>query len=137
MFSLESKVLIVDDMMTMRRIVKKALTTIGFTQVTDAKDGQQAWELLQEGDFDIVVSDWNMPKMTGLDLLKKVRADEKYSKIPFVLLTAEADESQTAEAKEAGVDNYIIKPFSADILKERLAETYDVVKDRIATQEAA
>lgn len=132
MFQLDSKILIADDMMTMRRIVKKALTSFGFTNIQDAKDGEEAWGHLQEGDYDLVISDWNMPKMTGLELLKRVRADEKYAKVPFVLLTAEADASQTAEAKEEGVDNYIIKPFSPDTLKQKLEETFGVVQGRLA-----
>ena len=132
MFAPDTKVLIIDDMMTMRRLVKKALTSLGFSDITDAKDGAEAWNKLQEGSFQLIISDWNMPNLTGLELLRKVRADEKFAKLPFILLTAEADESQTVEANEAGVDNYIIKPFSADILKEKLTETYGQVQGRLA-----
>lgn len=133
MFSFESKILIADDMMTMRRIVKKSLMAIGFTHIQDAKNGQEAWEHLQNGDYDIIISDWNMPELSGLGLLKKVRADSKYAKIPFLLLTAEADDSQMKEANEAGVDTYVIKPFSVEVLKTKLEETFANVSERLAS----
>ena len=132
MFSTESKILIADDMMVMRRIVKKSLNQMGFNSVQDSKDGEEAWNRLMEESYDLIISDWNMPKMTGLELLKKVRGHEKYGKIPFILLTAEADEAQVAEAQKEGVDAYIKKPFSPEILKEKLEATHEEVKGRLA-----
>ncbi len=125
MFDLNIKILIVDDMSTMRRLVKKACNTIGFSNIEEAEDGQKAWEKFQAaGDFQLVISDWNMPNCTGLEFLKKVRADSKLKKTPFVLLTAEAEASQIAEAIQVGVSNYIVKPFTVEMLKQKLEQTH-------------
>ncbi|MCB0411633.1 MAG: response regulator [Bdellovibrionales bacterium] len=123
MFKLDSKVLVVDDMMTMRKLVKKACADIGFKDVTEAPDGAQAWQMLQTGNYDFVISDWNMPNLTGLELLKKVRGDAKLGKMPFILLTAEAELNQIKEAMTAGVSNYVVKPFTPDILRQKLEQT--------------
>ncbi len=121
MFPNSTKVLVVDDMMTMRKLVRKCLTDLGFTSVEEAADGQLAWAKLNETpDFGLIVSDWNMPNCTGLELLKKVRADSKLKALPFVLLTAEGEAQQVKEAVGAGVDGYILKPFTAENLKEKL-----------------
>ncbi|HMN68509.1 MAG TPA: response regulator, partial [Bdellovibrionales bacterium] len=113
MFDAKTKILIVDDMSTMRRLVKKACVGLGFSNIEEAEDGQKAWEKLQAaGDFQLIISDWNMPNCTGLEFLKKVRADSKFKKMPFVLLTAEAEASQMAEAIQLGVSNYIVKPLT-------------------------
>ena len=122
MFDASTKILIVDDMMTMRKVVIKACKSLGFTDFTEAKDGLDAWKKLSESPepIQLIISDWNMPNSSGLDFLKKIRADAKFAKLPFVLLTAESEASQVKEAIMAGVDNYITKPFSADVLKERL-----------------
>lgn len=126
MFDLETRVLVVDDMNTMRKIVTKSLKTIGFKDFISAADGELAWEELCNSDVPVglVVSDWNMPNLSGLDFLKRVRADDRFKELPFVLLTAESETDQVREAVAAGVDNYIIKPFSADTLKKKLEEAY-------------
>ncbi|RMD86313.1 MAG: response regulator [Candidatus Dadabacteria bacterium] len=114
------RILVVDDFSTMRRIVKSCLRQLGFSNVAEAEDGEVAWAKLKEEDFDFIISDWNMPKMMGIDLLKQVRADEKYSKVPFLMVTAEAQKDNVLEAAKAGVSNYIIKPFTADILQQKM-----------------
>lgn len=125
MFSPESKILIVDDMMTMRKLVKKALDTMGFKNVEEAEDGQKAWEKLQGSpDTALVISDWNMPNCTGLEFLKRVRTDSRFKKLPFILLTAEAEAHQVTEAIQAGVSNYCVKPFTPDSLKQKIEQTY-------------
>lgn len=126
MFDLKTRVLIIDDMMTMRKIVGKACKEIGFTDITEAGDGVKGWEALQAANPDIglVISDWNMPNCTGIDLLRRVRADSRYKKVAFVLLTAESEGHQVAEAVKAGVDNYIVKPFTTELLKTKLEDTY-------------
>lgn len=122
MFDLKSRLLIVDDMLTMRKLVSKACREIGFTDITEAADGNLAWTALTAANppINLVISDWNMPNCSGLDFLKKVRADSKLMKLPFVLLTAEAEVSQVKEAVAAGVTNYIVKPFTANTLREKL-----------------
>lgn len=125
MFDPKIKILIVDDMSTMRRLVKKACNNIGFSNIEEAEDGQKAWEKLQAaGDFQLVISDWNMPICTGLEFLKKVRADSDLKRIPFILLTAEAEATQIAEAIQLGVSNYIVKPFTVETLKQKLEQTH-------------
>lgn len=126
LFDLGIRVLVVDDMKTMRRIVSKALNSIGFSDLIDASDGALAWEALQnsEKEVGLVVSDWNMPNCTGLDFLKRVRTDSKYGNVPFLLLTGESDAEHVKLAVLAGVDNYVIKPFSAETLRKKLEETY-------------
>ncbi len=125
MFDSNIKILIVDDMSTMRRLVKKACNTIGFSNIEEAEDGQKAWDkFLAAGDFQLIISDWNMPNCTGLEFLKKVRSDSKFKKTPFVLLTAEAEATQIAEAIKLGVSNYIVKPFTVEMLKQKLEQTH-------------
>lgn len=124
MFDLKTKVLIVDDMLTMRKIVTKVMRGIGFTDIVEAQDGNEAWEKIQRGDIGLVISDWNMPNCTGLEFLKRVRADEKLSKTPFILVTAEAEQSQVAEAIKSGVDQYVVKPFSQDSLIVKLESAH-------------
>ncbi len=119
------RILVVDDMLTMRKLVKKCLLDFGFTQISEADDGETAWPLISEAadsgsPFRLIVSDWNMPKLKGIDLLRKVRAGDKTKAIPFVLLTAEAEQHQVAEAVSAGVSNYITKPFTPALLKEKV-----------------
>ena len=117
---LSIKILVVDDFATMRRIVKNVLKQIGFTNITEADDGITALEQLKTSSFDLIVSDWNMPKMTGLDLLKTVRGMDEYKTIPFLMVTAEAQKQNVVEAVQAGVSNYVVKPFTADQLTEKL-----------------
>ena len=129
MFDLKSRVLVIDDMMTMRKIVIKNLKDLGFTDITEAADGNLAWGALNAASppIQLVISDWNMPNCSGLDLLKKVRGDAKFAKLPFVMLTAEAEAAQVKEALVAGVTNYIIKPFTADTLKLKLEQSHKKV----------
>jgi two-component system, chemotaxis family, chemotaxis protein CheY len=112
--------LVVDDFSTMRRIVKNLLNDLGYTNVAEADDGNTALPMLQTGGFDFLVTDWNMPGMPGLDLLKAVRADPKLAKMPVLMLTAEAKREQIIEAAQAGVNGYVIKPFTAITLKEKI-----------------
>jgi two-component system, chemotaxis family, chemotaxis protein CheY len=132
MFDSTTRVLVVDDMMTMRKIVAKACKDIGFTDILEAADGQKAWEALQAStpQVGLVISDWNMPNCTGLDLLKRVRSDSRFSKVPFVLLTAESEGHQVAEAVKSGVDSYIVKPFTPDLLQKKLEETHKRTANR-------
>lgn len=118
------KMLIVDDFSTMRRIVKNLLNDLGYTNTTEADDGKSAWPLLQAGGFDFVVTDWNMPGMTGIDLLKAIRGDAKLAKLPVLMVTAEAQRDQIIEAAKAGVNGYIIKPFTAVTLKEKIDKIF-------------
>lgn len=112
--------LVVDDFSTMRRIIKNLLHDLGYANVTEADDGNTALPLLKEGNFDFLITDWNMPGMPGLDLLKHVRADARLGKMPVLMLTAEAKREQIVEAAQAGVSGYVIKPFTAAILKEKI-----------------
>jgi two-component system chemotaxis response regulator CheY len=114
------KFLVVDDFSTMRRIVKNLLHDLGYPNVTEADDGKTALPMLQAGGFDFLISDWNMPGMSGLDLIKAVRSDAKLAKMPVLMLTAEAKREQIIEAAQAGVNGYVIKPFTAETLKEKL-----------------
>ena len=114
------KILVVDDFSTMRRIVKNCLQEIGYTDITEADDGNTALPMLQGGSFDFLITDWNMPGMPGLDLLKAVRADARLAKMPVLMLTAEAKREQIIEAAQAGVSGYVIKPFTAATLKEKI-----------------
>jgi two-component system, chemotaxis family, chemotaxis protein CheY len=118
--SKEMKFLVVDDFSTMRRIVKNLLHDLGYPNVTEADDGKTALPMLQGGGFDFLISDWNMPGMSGLDLIKAVRSDAKLAKLPVLMLTAEAKREQIIEAAQAGVNGYVIKPFTAETLKEKL-----------------
>ncbi len=114
------KYLVVDDFSTMRRIVKNLLQELGYQNVQEADDGKTAWPMLQTGNFDFVITDWNMPLMPGLDLLKAIRADEKLKSLPVLMVTAEAKREQIVEAVQAGVSGYVVKPFTAEILKQKL-----------------
>jgi two-component system chemotaxis response regulator CheY len=118
--SKDMKFLVVDDFSTMRRIIKNLLHDLGYPNVTEADDGKTALPMLQAGSFDFLISDWNMPGMSGLDLIKAVRSDAKLAKMPVLMLTAEAKREQIIEAAQAGVNGYVIKPFTAETLKEKL-----------------
>jgi two-component system, chemotaxis family, chemotaxis protein CheY len=122
------KILIVDDFSTMRRIIKNLLRDLGFNNTYEADDGNTALPMLKNGDFQFVVTDWNMPGMQGIDLLKAIRLDEKLKHLPVLMVTAEAKREQIIEAAQAGVNGYIVKPFTAATLKEKL----DKVFERIA-----
>lgn len=116
------KFLVVDDFSTMRRIVKNLLNELGYANVQEADDGNTALPMLKSGDFDFLITDWNMPVLPGLALLKEVRADPKLAKLPVLMVTAEAKREQIVEAAQAGVSGYIIKPFTAQTLSEKLAK---------------
>lgn len=112
--------LVVDDFSTMRRIVKNFLSDLGYTNISEADDGNTALPILKQGNIDFLVTDWNMPGMPGLDLLKAVRSDPKLAKLPVLLVTAEAKREQIVEAAQAGVNGYVVKPFTAETLKEKI-----------------
>ncbi|MGC8519901.1 MAG: chemotaxis response regulator CheY [Steroidobacteraceae bacterium] len=114
--------LVVDDFSTMRRIVKDVLHEIGYANVQEAEDGNSALPMLQAGQFDVLITDWNMPGMPGLELLKAVRSDPKLKGMPVLMLTAEAKREQIVEAAQAGVNGYLVKPFTPATLKEKLAK---------------
>jgi len=117
---LNMPVLIVDDYKTMLRIIRNLLKQIGFNNVDEATDGKAALEKMQQRKYGLVISDWNMEPMTGLELLKEVRADESLRPTPFIMITAESKTENVVAAKEAGVNNYIVKPFNAATLKTKL-----------------
>lgn len=123
------RILIVDDFSTMRRIVKNLLTDLGYTNTTEADDGKTAWPMLQAGSFDFVVTDWNMPGMTGIELLRSIRGDARIAKTPVLMVTAEAQRDQIIEAAQAGVNGYIIKPFTAQTLKEKIDKIFQRVSE--------
>lgn len=118
------KILVVDDFSTMRRIVKNILKQLGYSNVEEAEDGAIALQKLKSDRFDFVVSDWNMPNMTGFDLLKAVRADAATKDIKFLMVTAEAMQENVMAAVQAGVNNYIVKPFTAETLKEKIDKIF-------------
>jgi two-component system chemotaxis response regulator CheY len=115
-------ILIIDDYKTMLKIVRNLLNQLGFNKIDEAEDGAAALAKIQnpENKFDLIISDWNMPEMSGLELLKRVRADERFKSIPFIMVTAESKPENVIVAKKEGVNNYIIKPFNAQTLKEKL-----------------
>lgn len=118
------KILIVDDFSTMRRIIKNLLRDLGFTNTAEADDGATALPMLQSGSFDFLVTDWNMPIMSGLDLLREVRADENLKHLPVLMVTAEAKRDQIIAAAQAGVNGYVVKPFTAQALKDKIEKIF-------------
>ena len=114
-------ILIVDDYKTMLKILRKMLRQLSFNNVDEAMDGTMALQKLRQGQFGLVISDWNMEPMTGIELLREVRADEKLKATPFIMITAESKSENVIAAKEAGVSNYIVKPFNAEILKSTMS----------------
>jgi len=119
------KILVVDDFSTMRRIIKNLLRDLGFNNTSEADDGMTALPMLQSGTFDMVVTDWNMPGMPGIDLLRAIRADAKLTHIPVLMVTAEQKKENIIEAAQAGVNGYIVKPFTAATLKEKLDKIFE------------
>jgi len=124
-YNYKMKILVVDDFSTMRRIIKNVLKQLGFENVEEAEDGGQAYSKLQNGSFEFVVSDWNMPNVDGLEMLKKIRADAQLKELPVLMVTAEAEKEKVIEAIKAGVNNYVVKPFTAEILKEKMDKIFD------------
>jgi len=121
MVDMNINILIVDDYKTMLRIIRSLLTQIGFNNIDEASNGSAALAKLKEKKYELIISDWNMEPMTGLELLKNVRADEALKTIPFIMITAESKTDNVIAAKQAGVNNYIVKPFNAETLKAKLA----------------
>jgi two-component system chemotaxis response regulator CheY len=121
---LNMKVLVVDDMSTMRRIVKNILKQLGFSNLEEAENGQDALGKLKADSYGFVVSDWNMPVMMGIDMLRAIRADEKLKHIPVLMVTAEAQKENLMEAIQAGVSNYIVKPFTAETMQEKINKIF-------------
>ncbi len=119
------KILIVDDFSTMRRIVKNLLKDLGFTNTFEADDGKSALPILEAGEIDFLLTDWNMPGMTGIDLLKAVRANPEIADLPVLMITAEAKREQIIVAAQAGVNGYVIKPFTAATLKEKIEKIFE------------
>ena len=118
--NLNMRVLIVDDFATMRRIVRNVLKQIGFTNMAEAENGKAALKVLKKENIDLILCDWNMPEMPGIDLLKAIRSDDELKKIPFVMVTAEAQKDNIIEAVKAGVNSYIVKPFTPETVNEKL-----------------
>lgn len=119
------KILIVDDFSTMRRIIKNLLRDLGYNNTFEADDGSTALPMLEGGDFDFVITDWNMPIMQGIDLIKKIRENPKLQSLPILMVTAEAKREQIITAAQAGVNGYIVKPFTADILKDKIDKIFE------------
>ncbi|EAH4935188.1 chemotaxis response regulator CheY [Campylobacter lari] len=117
------KLLVVDDSSTMRRIIKNTLVRLGHKDVLEAEHGVEAWDLLSQNDnIKVLITDWNMPEMNGLELVKKVRAEEKYADMPIIMVTTEGGKAEVITALKAGVNNYIVKPFTPQVLKEKLED---------------
>lgn len=115
------KFLVVDDSSTMRRIIKNTLVRIGHTDVIEAEDGVEGWKMLEDNsDVEVLITDWNMPNMNGLELVQKVRAEAKYADLPIIMVTTEGGKTEVITALKAGVNNYIVKPFTPPVLKEKL-----------------
>ncbi|MFO7818289.1 MAG: chemotaxis response regulator CheY [Thermodesulfobacteriota bacterium] len=119
------RVLIVDDFSTMRRIIKNIMRQLGYNNIVEADDGTTAWDTLNKDKIDFIVSDWNMPKMTGIELLRKVRASEEFADMPFLMVTAEAQQENIIEAVQAKVSNYIVKPFTAETLGQKIDKIFE------------
>lgn len=126
----DMKILVIDDMSTMRKIIKNMLSQIGFKNISEADDGATALPMLEEAaeasiPYEFIVSDWNMPQLNGLDLLKKLKEDDRFANTPFLMITAEAEQGNVVIAVKAGVSNFIVKPFSAQVLKEKIDKIFN------------
>jgi two-component system chemotaxis response regulator CheY len=119
------QILVVDDFSTMRRIIKNQLRELGFTNIREAEDGAAAFKVLESTKIDFVVTDWNMPVVTGLDLLKKIRADDRFKQLPVLMVTAEAKREQIIEAAQSGVNGYVVKPFTPKTLQEKIEKIFE------------
>lgn len=125
MLDYKAKILVVDDFLTMRRIVRNLLKQLGYENIVEAEDGEQAYVKLKGGGFGFVISDWNMPVLDGLGLIGKVRSDPELKDLPFLMVTAEAEKAKVIEAIRAGVSNYVVKPFTAEVLKEKIEKIFN------------
>ena len=123
----DMKILVVDDFATMRKIIKNLLHELGFTKITEADDGTTALPMLQKYEFDFLVTDWIMPRMQGIDLVKEIRKDPNLSSLPVLMVTAEAKREHIVEAAKAGVNGYVVKPFTTQLLKKKI----DMIFDRL------
>ena len=134
MFSPDTQLLIVDDMMTMRKIVTKSCQAMGFKNFTEAADGIKAWEALTNAKIPIglVICDWNMPNCTGIDLLKRVRADSRFKSLPFILVTAESEKHQIVEAAQNAVSGYVVKPFTPELLRVQVEGAFKKLMGKVA-----
>lgn len=121
----DMQILIVDDFSTMRRIIKNLLRDLGFSNIQEADDGVTALPILREGDFDLLVTDWNMPDMSGIDLVQEIRKDARLASLPVLMVTAEAKRDQIVEAAHAGINGYVVKPFTAETLKEKIEKIFE------------
>ncbi|MGA2331162.1 MAG: response regulator [Syntrophales bacterium] len=122
------KILVVDDFATMRKVIRNLLKQSGFENVTEAEDGVAAMNVLKTTKIDFVISDWNMPNMTGIELLRAVRSDNELGAMPFLMVTAESLKDYVVEAVKAGVSNYIVKPFTAEVLNEKIDKILENIK---------
>ncbi|WP_457639024.1 chemotaxis response regulator CheY [Persephonella sp.] len=122
------KILVVDDMATMRRIIKGLLEQLGFKNIDEAEDGKVALQKLKSSKYDFVITDWNMPNMTGLELVQEIRKDPELKHLPVLMVTAEAKKENVLLAIKAGVNNYIVKPFTAEVLKEKIEKIFSAMK---------
>jgi two-component system chemotaxis response regulator CheY len=123
-YDLNMRVLVVDDFSTMRRIIKNILRQLGFNNVVEADDGTTAWDVLNKDKIEFIISDWNMPQMTGIELLRKVRSSEEFADLPFLMVTAEAQQENIIEAVQAKVSNYIVKPFTPEVMKQKIDKIF-------------
>ena len=123
------KLLVVDDSSTMRRIIKNTLQRLGYEDILEAEHGVEAWEILDSQNVNILITDWNMPEMNGLELVIKTRADERYKDMPIIMVTTESGKTEVITALKAGVNNYIVKPFTPQILKEKLEAVLGIKED--------
>ena len=123
----DTKFLVVDDMATMRRIIKSLLTQLGYKNIDEAEDGKEALNKLKSQKYDFVITDWNMPNMTGLELVQEIRKDPELKHLPVLMVTAEAKKENVIAAIKAGVNNYVVKPFTAETLKEKIEKVWDAV----------
>ncbi|HLF87089.1 MAG TPA: chemotaxis response regulator CheY [Nitrospiria bacterium] len=124
---LKMKILVVDDFSTMRRIVRNILKQLGYSNIEEAEDGNAALTKMKLDSYGLVISDWNMPNMTGIELLQKIRSDSALKDIPVLMVTAEAKQENVIVAIQSGVNNYIVKPFTAEVLKEKIDKIFDKV----------
>lgn len=121
---LNMKVLIVDDFATMRRILKNIMKQIGFSDITEADNGKNALKILKSQEIDLILCDWNMPEMAGIEVLNTVRADDELKNTPFIMVTAEAQKENILEAVKAGVSSYVVKPFTAETVEQKLQKVF-------------
>ena len=127
MMARDLKILIVDDFSTMRKILRSFLTKMEFHNITEAEDAKQAWELLQKEDFDLVMSDYNMPEMTGIELLTKIRTEYRNKDQKFIMLTAETEKEILIKAKSLNITEYILKPFKMEIIKDKIFHAFGLM----------